>query len=74
MLGVAMTGARSDARQDQALLAAAARGDAPVVERLLVEAGADVSIADRDGMTPLAHARTRGYAEMTRILAGKGGR
>jgi ankyrin repeat protein len=38
------------------------------VVRLLVEAGADRSIADRDGVTPLNHARSRGYTEMVAIL------
>ena len=31
------------------------------VVRLLVEAGADVNLADGEGVTPLAHARQRGY-------------
>ena len=39
------------------------------VVRLLVQAGADASIADRDGVTPLEHAKKRGYAEMVRILS-----
>jgi ankyrin repeat protein len=34
----------------------------------LVEAGADRSIADRQGMTPLDHAKARKYGEMIRIL------
>ncbi len=38
------------------------------IVRLLVEAGANVNIADRDGVTPLAHARRRGHAAMVRIL------
>lgn len=38
------------------------------VVRLLVEAGADRSIADRDGVTPLAHARARGYTEIAALL------
>lgn len=42
--------------------------------RALVEAGANVNIADRQGVTPLQHARTRGYAEMTAILERAGGR
>ena len=36
--------------------------------RALVEADADRSIADREGRTPLDHARSRGYAEIIRIL------
>lgn len=40
------------------------------VVRLLVEAGADRSIGDRDGVTPLAHARARGYDGMVAILEG----
>ncbi len=40
--------------------------------RALVEAGADVNIADRQGITPLQHARRRGYSEMARILEAAG--
>lgn len=36
--------------------------------RALVEAGADVTIADREGVTPLQHAEARGYLEMVSIL------
>lgn len=36
--------------------------------RALVEAGADRRIADRQGITPLDHARRRGYAAMVTIL------
>ncbi len=36
--------------------------------RILVEAGADKSIGDRDGVTPLEHAERRGYAEMVALL------
>jgi len=36
--------------------------------RLLVEAGANKSIADRDGRTPLEHAKARGYEEIVAIL------
>ncbi|MGE4248390.1 MAG: ankyrin repeat domain-containing protein, partial [Parvibaculaceae bacterium] len=42
--------------------------------KLLVDAGADVSLADRDGVTPLAHAEKRAYAEMARILKAAGAR
>ncbi len=44
------------------------------IVRLLVAAGANVNIADRDGVTPLAHARQRGYGAMVRILAAAGAR
>lgn len=39
--------------------------------RHLVEAGADQAIADRQGDTPLDHARARGYGEIIAIL-GRG--
>jgi len=42
--------------------------------RALVEADCDVNIADRQGTTPLQHARRRGYVEMARILENAGGR
>ena len=42
--------------------------------RALVDAGADVNIADRQGNTPLQHARRRGYVEMARILENAGAR
>lgn len=38
----------------------------------LVKAGADVNIADRNGRTPLALAKGRGYSEMAKILADAG--
>ena len=42
--------------------------------KALVEAGCDVNIADRQGTTPLQHARRRGYVEMARILENAGAR
>jgi ankyrin repeat protein len=42
------------------------------IVRLLVDAGADVNIPDREGVTPLAHARSRGYAQMVAILEKAG--
>ena len=42
--------------------------------KALVEAGADVNIADRNRVTPLQHARSRGYSEMARVLEAAGGR
>ena len=38
------------------------------VVRLLVEAGADVELADGQGVTPLAHAEQSGYHEIAAIL------
>ena len=45
-------------------------GGAPHREivRLLLDAGADRSIADKDGVTPLEHARRLGFAEMVALL------
>jgi ankyrin repeat protein len=44
------------------------------VVRLLVEAGADVNLADAEGVTPLAHAQRRGYEEIAAILRQAGAR
>jgi hypothetical protein len=40
----------------------------------LVQAGANVNIADRAGVTPLAHARARGFRAMAAILEAAGAR
>jgi ankyrin repeat protein len=42
--------------------------------RLLVAGGANVNLADSSGVTPLAHARRRGYKAMIAILEQAGGR
>ncbi|NWG24256.1 MAG: ankyrin repeat domain-containing protein [Pseudorhodoplanes sp.] len=42
--------------------------------RALVEAGANVNLADRSGTTPLGLARGRGYTEMVAILEKAGGK
>lgn len=39
--------------------------------RALVDAGARGDIGDRQGVTPLQHARARGYSEMIAVLAGR---
>jgi hypothetical protein len=44
------------------------------IVRLLVDAGAQVNLADRDGVTPLGHARQRGFAAIARTLEAAGGR
>ena len=42
--------------------------------RLVLDAGANPNIADRDGVTPLTHAMKRGQTEIARLIAAKGGR
>ncbi|MBB4019864.1 ankyrin repeat domain-containing protein [Chelatococcus sp. GW1] len=42
------------------------------IVQLLVDAGARVDLADRDGVTPRAHALSRDYAEIERILVAAG--
>ncbi|HEX8662773.1 MAG TPA: ankyrin repeat domain-containing protein [Beijerinckiaceae bacterium] len=42
--------------------------------RALVEAGANPNVADRQGVTPLRHARARGYAEIAAMLERAGAR
>jgi len=44
------------------------------VARLVLAAGADPNLADRDGVSPLAHARARGQQEVARLIAEAGGR
>jgi uncharacterized protein len=41
------------------------------IVRTLLDAGADASIADKEGVSPLEHARRRGHAEMARIIQGE---
>jgi ankyrin repeat protein len=38
------------------------------VVRLLVDAGADLNLPDKDGTTPLAHAQSRNFTEIIKIL------
>ena len=38
------------------------------IVQILVNAGADVNIADKEGVTPLQHARQKGYQEIAKIL------
>ena len=44
------------------------------VTRLVLAAGANPNLADRDGITPLAHARQKGQSEVARLIAAAGGR
>ena len=42
------------------------------IVRMLVAARANVNLPDREGVTPLAHAKKKGYAEIVRILEAAG--
>lgn len=42
------------------------------IVQLLVDAKADVNLADRDGVRPLQHARSRGYSRIEQILVVAG--
>jgi len=44
------------------------------IVRLLLAHGADAGIADRDGVTPLAHARRHGYTNIIHLLEKTGAR
>ena len=44
------------------------------IVRLLIAASADVNLADRNGVTPLAHARNRGQSAVARLLEQAGAR
>lgn len=61
-----------------ALLEAIILGDGGTRHRkiieLLVNAGANVNLADGNGVTPLQHARSAGYLDIEKILVAAGGR
>ncbi|MGL4242298.1 MAG: ankyrin repeat domain-containing protein, partial [Beijerinckiaceae bacterium] len=42
--------------------------------RLVLAAGADPNLADKDGITPLAHARSKGQVDVARMIEHAGGR
>lgn len=44
------------------------------VGKLVLAAGADPNIADKDGVSPLAHARRKGQREIGRLIEAAGGR
>ncbi|MDI9273485.1 ankyrin repeat domain-containing protein [Stenotrophomonas sp. PFBMAA-4] len=44
------------------------------IVQLLLDAGANPELADGDGVTPLAHARQRGYTQMETLLRRAGAR
>src|SRR6185436_543801 len=41
------------------------------IVQVLLDAGADPGIADKDGVTPLQHARRSGYEEIARIIVSQ---
>lgn len=44
------------------------------IVRIVLAAGANPNLADRDGVTALAHARKRGQGAISSLMAGAGGR
>ncbi len=44
------------------------------ITRIVLAAGANPNLADKEGVTPLQHAQRRGHTDMARILAAAGGR
>jgi ankyrin repeat protein len=44
------------------------------VAQMVLSAGADPNLADREGVTPLAHAVARGQTEIAAIIRAAGGR
>lgn len=44
------------------------------IVHLLIEHGADVNIPDKEGVTPLRHAKTRGFKEIEALLVEAGAR
>ncbi len=44
------------------------------IVKLLIEHGADVNLADGEGVTPLAHAKAKGYKEIQVLLENAGAR
>lgn len=56
----------------EAILLSDGGPDHQAIVALLIDHGADVNLADRDGVRPLAHARTRGHLETADLLEAAG--
>jgi uncharacterized protein len=44
------------------------------IVKMLLEKGADQNLADKDGVTPLAHAKAKGQKEITKLIRAAGGK
>ena len=44
------------------------------VAKMVLDAGANPSLADKDGVTPLAHAKAKGQREVARLIEAAGGK
>jgi len=42
------------------------------IARLLIDAGAQINLPDKDGLTPLAHAKKKNYGNIIKLLEAKG--
>ncbi len=58
----------------EAILLSDGGPDHRAIVALLIEHGADVDLADGDGVRPLAHARARGHSEIAGMLEAAGAR
>jgi ankyrin repeat protein len=56
----------------EAIILADGDADHQEIVRLLLENGADPDLGDRDGVTPLTHARAKGQAEVVALLEAAG--
>lgn len=67
--------AKDETEQSAYLIATSEVGDDPRLLELTLKSGADVEVADGNGVTPLAHARRSGFDQIAAILepAGAGG-
>ena len=52
----------------EAVILGDGRANHIAVVKSLVDAGANVEIADRSSVTPFAHAQSRGYSEIAEII------